>query len=244
MITAAPWMLLPGHMCDARVWDRVRPHLQGAGVTCRVPDYGEGDSIPAFASRTLEQTPVGAIAVGHSMGAIIAMDMARQAPGHLSGLILACTNPGADLPERAEARLRQCEDLSLPAFRRIVVEELKPAYLGARARADASLLSLVADMAARLGPETFERQSTALRLRASLEPVLPELRLPVLVICGADDALCPPAWHRAMVARLPRASLVELPGCGHMAPLEAPDAFAAVCLSGMKIQQTTRGDVA
>ncbi len=51
------------------------------------------------------------------------------------------------------------------------------------------------------------------------------LNLPVLVIAGADDQLKSPGWAAEIAARMPDARVVELPGVGHLPPLEAPDAF-------------------
>ncbi|GGS30050.1 alpha/beta hydrolase [Streptomyces griseoviridis] len=51
-----------------------------------------------------------------------------------------------------------------------------------------------------------------------------ELTMPVEVVVGTADRLTPPAHARALAAALPHpAGLTELPGVGHMTPLEAPD---------------------
>jgi pimeloyl-ACP methyl ester carboxylesterase len=50
-----------------------------------------------------------------------------------------------------------------------------------------------------------------------------ELRVPTAVVVGSADRLTPPVQARALVAALPNcAGLTELPGVGHMTPLEAP----------------------
>ncbi|CAL9545486.1 Tropinesterase [Streptomyces sp. enrichment culture] len=51
-----------------------------------------------------------------------------------------------------------------------------------------------------------------------------ELSAPTAVVVGSHDRLTPPAQARALVAALPRAAgLTELPGLGHMTPVEAPE---------------------
>ena len=47
------------------------------------------------------------------------------------------------------------------------------------------------------------------------------------MVVGNDDALTPPAKARAMAELVPGAELVEIPRAGHLANLEAPEAFNA-----------------
>ncbi|MEV7385325.1 alpha/beta hydrolase [Streptomyces sp. NPDC091215] len=51
-----------------------------------------------------------------------------------------------------------------------------------------------------------------------------ELRAPTAVVTGTSDRLTPPVQARALVAALPHPlGLTELPGMGHMTPVEAPE---------------------
>ncbi|MGC9439847.1 alpha/beta fold hydrolase [Streptomyces sp. WG5] len=51
-----------------------------------------------------------------------------------------------------------------------------------------------------------------------------ELRMPVEVVVGTADRLTPPVHARSLAAALPHCvGLTELPGLGHMTPVEAPD---------------------
>ena len=45
-----------------------------------------------------------------------------------------------------------------------------------------------------------------------------------LVVCGAEDEVSPPASMREMAQRIPDARYVVVPGAGHLAPLEQPEA--------------------
>ncbi|WP_432116984.1 alpha/beta fold hydrolase [Streptomyces sp. bgisy032] len=57
-----------------------------------------------------------------------------------------------------------------------------------------------------------------------LDHAVRELRVPTVVIAGTADRLTPPVHARALAAALPQcAGLVELPGIGHMTPVEAPE---------------------
>jgi pimeloyl-ACP methyl ester carboxylesterase len=161
------------------------------------------------------------------MGAIVAAEMARRAPEAVAALGLIAFNASADLPERAAVRPRQQADVRDGHLGTIVADELKPNYLAEANRRDAKLLDTVMQMALALGPEVFVAQSEALRLREDLRPALPAFTMPVLLACGSEDRLCPPAWHRAWADMIGRhAHVAEIANAGHLLPLEQPDALA------------------
>lgn len=214
-------LLLPGNMCDARLWGGLD------GLPAVHADLTRDDTIAAMAARALAEHPGALVPVGFSMGGIVALEMARQAPERIRGLILADTNAGDDLPERAAVRPAQQQRVRGGELARIVADELKPAYLAAQNRDDLAIRSRVFDMAMALGDDVFIRQSEALRTRADLAPVLDAFAGPVLLVCGAEDGLCPPAWHEAMAARCRHAELRVIAGAGHLLPLEQPQAFRA-----------------
>lgn len=54
------------------------------------------------------------------------------------------------------------------------------------------------------------------------------LQVPTWIVVGDHDRVTPRGYSRRMAAACPHAELVELPGVGHMVPLEAADAFNAL----------------
>ena len=222
-----PVLLIPGNMCDSRLWQPVADRLEEAGYSVRHAPRLDQSSISEMA-RVIEReidSPV--IAVGFSMGAIVASELARRTPHRVAALVLVAFNASADLPERAAVRPRQQQAVREGRLEAIVADELKPNYLAAANRGDPALLATIMDMARALGPETFIAQSEALRTRADLRPILPALTMPVLLACGAEDRLCPPEWHRRWAAAIgPNARVIEIPDAGHLLPLEQPDLLA------------------
>jgi len=57
-----------------------------------------------------------------------------------------------------------------------------------------------------------------------------------LLLAGAEDTLCPPAWHHAMAARSEHATVAIVDGAGHMLPIEQPHTFAAALGEGFDHQ--------
>ena len=211
-------------MCDERVWRDMPRALVAQSVHA---DLSLDSTIPAMARRTLAETDGMLIPIGLSMGGIVALEMARQAPERISGLVLSDTNAGADLPERAAARPAQQERVRAGQLGTLVADELKPAYLAEANRDDQPLRALILQMAVDLGEDVFVRQSEALRTRADLRGVLDTFGGPVLLTCGAEDRLCPPERHYAMAARCANARVEIIDGSGHLLPLEQPREFWA-----------------
>lgn len=228
MAQELPLVLLPGMMCDARLF---APQVEALGGDREilVPPPGGQASMDAMARDLLAGLPFPRFALGGlSMGGILAMAMAAQAPDRVERLALLDTNHRADAPDRRVVRERQMARARAGALRAVIVDEMKPNYLAARSRSDAALLDLLLDMAESLGPEAFVSQSLALRDRPDRHDVLRAFGGPVLVLCGAEDRLCPPERHREMAALCAdAAALVIVEGAGHISTLERPEAVNA-----------------
>ncbi|RME62431.1 MAG: alpha/beta fold hydrolase [Alphaproteobacteria bacterium] len=220
-------LFLPGMMCDARLF---APQMARLGrrypVSCA--DLGRDDSIAGMAARVLRTVPPRFVAVGLSMGGIVAFELWRQAPARVAGLVLMDTNARAETPSRQAARAPQIAKARAGHLRAVIAEEMKPSYLGAAARRDAALLNLIVAMAMDLGPAVFVRQSIALRERPDSMATLATIACPTLILCGADDRLCAPAHHAQMACRIKGAQFRVLPGCGHLPTLEAPAQTSAL----------------
>jgi pimeloyl-ACP methyl ester carboxylesterase len=211
-------------MCDHRLWQDVGSIDAYSNVFAAIT---QSDSIEALAQNVLKTVEGPIISVGFSMGAIVSLMMAKLAPERLVGMVLSSTNCTADLPERSAARFSQQAQVQDGRLSAIVRDELKPHYLSPATQGQkrAQILDLTLEMGLALGEEVFLRQSEALRTRPALCNVINNFAGPILVLAGADDSLCPPAWHTAMAALSSRANFVEIEGAGHLVPLEQPAAF-------------------
>jgi 3-oxoadipate enol-lactonase len=71
-------------------------------------------------------------------------------------------------------------------------------------------------------------------------PRLPEVRVPVLVVCGADDAGTPPGENRKLAGLVPGARYEEMAGCRHFPNVERPDEFNRIMLSWLNRRKGVR----
>jgi pimeloyl-ACP methyl ester carboxylesterase len=210
-------------MCDEDLWDGLK--LPGDLVHA---DLTRDDSIVGMAERALEEAPPKFVAVGLSMGGIVAFQIARLAPERLEGLVLLDTNPSADTPEKQTMRSRQQNSVLEGKLAQVVAEELKPNYLASANRLRIDLLDRAHAMSLRLGPDVFIRQAEALKTRPDAWPVLPTLQMPVLVACGAEDRLCPPELHAKMAAACQQADFSIIENAGHLTPMEQPQMLSSL----------------
>jgi pimeloyl-ACP methyl ester carboxylesterase len=223
-----PWLLLPGHLCDARMWISLRSTLTAAGAEALDADLTRDDTVNGMARRALDEHGGPTVLVGFSMGGMVALRMAALAPERVVGMVLVDTNAAPDLPERSIARIEQQAEARAGRLHRVVVDSLVPHYLSPANRGRRDLTDLITDMADDAGPDTFVRQSEAIRLRPDARPTLKDVQCPVLVAAGEEDVLCPPDWQRFLAAALPQSQLRLVKDAGHFMPIEQPDVLSSV----------------
>lgn len=213
-------------MCDERVWARQCSDLRDRTSEIMIGDLTRSSSIEGMARDILADAPDRFALVGLSMGGIVAFEMWRQASARISHLALFDTNAAREAPERSSRRQAEIKNAFGGGLREMMIEEFMPNYFGAKSRTNAALLKTILDMALDLGPAVFERQSLALRDRPDSRPTLGTITCPVIVVCGREDALCPPQYHEVIADGIPQAKLTILEDCGHMTPLERPHAVS------------------
>lgn len=214
-------LLLPGMMCDARVFT---PQIEvfSASRTILVAPMTTSNSFTSLANNILNSAPPKFALAGFSMGGIAAMEIMRQAPERVTRLALLDTNPLAETLERQQQRETQIDSVLAGNLETVMRDEMKPHYLS-DASDSSAILKLCMDMAIALGPKVFVTQSRALQSRGDQTATLTSVRVPALVLCGEDDRLCPVTAHQEMQQRIPSAALAIIAGAGHLPTLEQPD---------------------
>jgi pimeloyl-ACP methyl ester carboxylesterase len=215
-----PLVLLPGMMCDARLFGPQIAELS-SDTAVMVAPITMGERVEETASELLDILPKRFALAGLSMGGIVAMEIMRRAPDRVTRIALMDTNPLAETPVIAANREPQIVKVRSGRMMEAMREEMKPSYL-APGPYRAEVMDLILDMAETLGPEVFIRQSRALQRRKDQQATLRKCRVPALVLCGAHDALCPPKRHEFMAELIPYARLVVLAESGHFPTLEQP----------------------
>lgn len=225
-----PLLLLPGLACDRGVWKhqaRSFAHI----TSVQIADYGASESLDAMARVALKHAPERFALAGHSMGGRVAFEIVRRVPGRVVGL--AVLDTGYQRRELGEAGERErAERFALVDLarsqgmrtmaRRWVQKMVHPARLS-----DERLINSIVEMFGRKSPEVFAAQVTALLNRPDATSVLSRIRCRTLVLCGREDAWSPLARHRDIARRISTSTITIIENCGHMAPMERPEAVTA-----------------
>ena len=217
-------VMLPGMMCDERLFAPQISVLE-EDYHIMVPQLDSPNSIEGIARRVLNEIEAPRFnLMGLSMGGIVAMSMVGLSPERVSRLALLDTNHKADAAGRYALRNRQIDDVKVGRLRQVISTEMKPIYLAKANRKNQALLDLLISMALDLGDDVFIAQSIALRDRADQTEALRSYDGPALLLCGLDDALCPPHVHVEMAKELSHSVVCQIEDAGHISTLEQSDA--------------------
>jgi len=222
-------ILLPGLACDATVWQGTLPALASRHRVHVSDVHARFDSLPAMAAALLAEHDGALVLAGASMGGMVALEAARQAPQRIAGIALLGSTARADTPEllrlRADAiTLFECGRLD-EVLQANIVFAFHPSSGGRPAVVQDYLAML-----RRAGAAQRVRQNRAVMARADQRPALPRLRCPLLVACGEADLLTPPEHAREIAQAVAGARLEIVPGAGHMLTMEQPARVAALLL--------------
>lgn len=220
-----PLLLIPGLNCTAALW---LPQIAalGAGRMVAVADHTGAGGIARIAESILAAAPPRFALAGLSMGGYVAFEILRRAPERVARLALLDTQARPDGEEARAARRQQIEIAERGGFPRIPDLQM-PRLLSEAGRSDPRLVEIVRAMARATGAAAFVRQQTAIMDRPDSRPTLAAIACPTLVLVGAEDAITPVELAREMHDGIAGSRLVVVPGAGHLATLEAPDAVDA-----------------
>ncbi|MBX3657047.1 MAG: alpha/beta fold hydrolase [Ramlibacter sp.] len=226
----AELLLIPGLAADAVMWqsqlhalaDPWKPHVAEAHQNeARIED---------MAAALLKAHTGPLVLCGASMGGMIAMEMARQAPQRIEALALLGTNARPETPEMHDLREAAIRLFEQGQVREVIEPNVALAFHPAQA-ANPALVQAYLDFVLAAGTERLIRQNRAVMARPDARLHLPRLRCPVLVMWGDADQLTPPECSHEIAALVPEATRVEVPRCGHMLTMEQPEAVNAALRS-------------
>jgi len=238
--TGQALLLLHAFPLGLAMWDPQTAALSESNQVVRFDARGFGGSPPGDGLLTMEKIADDAVALldhvgvsravvcGLSMGGYAAFALVRRHADRVKGLVLSDTRAGADSGAARTARAAQADRVRKQ---------------GSAALADAVLPKLVGETTHTQRPEVVARLRetiaanpprgiadalAGLAARADSTPTLREIRVPTLVVCGAEDAITPVAESEALVRGIAGSRLEVIPAAGHLSSVENPEGFNEV----------------
>ncbi|MDP3761089.1 MAG: alpha/beta fold hydrolase [Ramlibacter sp.] len=220
-------ILLPGLAADETMWEAQRTALAAwAPVVTDIHMQGH-ETIEAMAAALLASHEGEFVFCGASMGGMIAMEAARQAPARVAGLALLGTTARPETPEMRQVRETAIELFGQGRAMEVIEANVGFAFHPDNAR-DAVLVRAYLDFVERAGAGQLIRQNRAVISRPDARAHLPALRCPTLVMCGDRDQLTPLECSAEIAELVPGAELATVARCGHMLTMEQPGAVNAI----------------
>lgn len=209
-------------------WRCIAPDLRGAGES-DVPsgDYSMGRYAEDLRAVCDALDVARIVCCGFSMGGYILFEFLRRFSSRVSGLVLCDTKAESDTADGKRVRDEHAALVEREGVAPLV-DRLLPKLLGATTRAGRpEPMEQVRAIALRQPQAGIVGALRAMRDRSDSTALLAGIDVPVLVVHGAEDEVTTAATARVMAGRIPGARYVEVPGAGHVAPLEQPDRVTA-----------------
>lgn len=231
----SPLLLIHGYPLDHTMWDLMIPMLS-ARHTVIAPDLrgfgqstGQRDevSMQLFADDLAEMLaqlhpgePVNAC--GLSMGGYILWQLWRRHSDRLSRLILMDTRAAADHEVQARARRENAAIVRREHLASIPKAMIPKLLSETTRRSLPHLAEVLQETILRQNPNAVAAAQIAMSYRVDVQSWLAEINKPTLVVCGEHDSISPPEEMRQFAEQIRGARFAEIPGAGHLPPLESP----------------------
>jgi 3-oxoadipate enol-lactonase/4-carboxymuconolactone decarboxylase len=259
-----PLVLIHSLGTDLQLWDDLIPRLDPALRLVRFDLRGHGLSADPAGELTLVDFSTDlatlldhlemdkAVILGISIGGLIALDFALRHPARVNSLILADTAARIGTPELWQTRTDTLRAHGMAHLADSILARWFAPDFAARFPAQFQGLRTLFTRNSVAG---YTAACAALR-DADLRAEVPQIIVPALVLCGAQDAATPPDVVQELAGSLPDAGFALLPGAGHTPPIEGPQIMAdqinaflhthqtvgSVYEQGMKIRREVLGD--
>lgn len=222
-------VFIPGTMCDQHLWDDIRPLLGDVEWDhLAIPDAGDIDGVVHQIAHLIE--PDNVPVLGFSLGGYLAAALAVAYPHKVSKL-LVCSNSPCALPAKEIAQreqlLMQIDRLGYAGLSHLKIKHM----LAPQNVLNHRIADRMRAMDAALGVNVLTSQLKATTQRRDLQKPLAHCKIPMVFCYGTDDALVDPIWFKHLQQVNDQAQVHEIPGAGHMLPLEQPALLAEQILN-------------
>lgn len=242
-----PLLLIHGFPLNREMW---KPQIEALSAHARViaPDLrGHGETSPTPGPYTMEMLADDCLALlkalgimervvvcGLSMGGYVSLAFYRRYPERVAGLVLVSTRAAADTPEGKINRDRAAEQAREEGPQAIVAAMLSKILSPHTYSQNPGLVAGVERIMSKTSLEGMIAALQGMKERADSTDLLGQIKVPTLIIHGADDQIIAIREAEAMHRAIKNAQLVILPHAGHLPNLEQSQLFNKSLLEFIK----------
>lgn len=239
-----PVVLVHGFPFDHTMWNAqiktlsgthrvIAPDLRGFGRSSvtpgRVTMRQFADDLAALLDALDVTEPI--VLVGSSMGGYVALAFQRWHGQRLRALVLCDTRALSDTPEMATARWATADQVVRDGPAMLIDTMLPKLFSEKTVTNRPAVVDAVRSVMAGTDREAIAAAARGMAERPDMSETLREIDCPTLVLVGEHDTISPPAEMRDLACDIPGAAFVEIPGSGHMTPVERPAEISAAILA-------------
>ena len=219
-----PVYLLPGTMCNERLWQAVFALLPEQ-IEVRPLAIPQNLNFEQLAAHLVALLPHGKVnLLGFSLGGYIASYLARCFPERIARLFVIGNSP-TRLPE-GEINQRLAITKYVEQHGYSGMSRQRAISLLDGASVNESLVQLILQMDSELGADNFISQYRHTSQRIDLSTDLASLSTPVHFYYSEQDVLVDVSWLQQLAEKSEHIRLLPTEGSGHMLPLEKPGELA------------------
>ena len=165
------------------------------------------------------------ILIGHSMGGLIASQLAYDNDVSVSGLILSSTHLGFGCKKGEPLMERYANRLKTFSTKLSDIDyAMERAQRNTPEGTSESVIKFLANVALDIRKESI-RDGGRMSQETDNTNICKDLKVPVLILSGGKDTVISTEMHASLIAALPRAHKVVFPKAGHASFAEYPDQF-------------------
>ena len=245
-----PWLCVTHSLAsDSGMWgEQMAPLLNAGWRVLRIDMRGHGGSDPVPGDYTMDELAddcasvlealdlAGVHYMGLSIGGMFGHSLALRHGARLRSLLFcgtSCATPPMPQGVSAQRDISVREANSVAPLADSTIERW---FTPAMKTKNPARLKQIRDTVVATTPEGFRGCVAAIQ-NFDFSARLPQIRLPTLVVWGAEDPLPLPEANKRIVSLIPGARGEEMPGLRHFTNIESPDEFNGIMMGWLETRR-------
>lgn len=233
-----PILFVHGYPLSRRIWEAQLAGLSDIAYMVSIDLRGHGESYsfdPPYTMDMLaedckqllegERINTPTVVCGLSMGGYVTLALYRKYPDLFRGMILTSTWPGTDSPESKANRDEAVINVRENGVSFIADGMLPKTVSPLTSASNPELLNHIRSIMLETSVQGVVGASQGMRDRSDSTPWLSQIKVPVLIVHGADDQIIPLRESELMHQQIASSRLVVIPGAGHLLNMEQPEKY-------------------